>query len=218
MTWTVTIIISSILLTFPAWLRSWKLHLLALLFWSPIPRIALQRLPHLDRMNFGVLLICIVNYICWKISFLGRYVMNCLLCLLCYYSYTQTKANICLWIDTFFFRASAILSPDKCMLLNMEHVVPSSTIDVSSLSTLSGFVDYTAIIASQDYACKFWLISTPKLIVSSSYLSVISGSSCPQIVYAIWLLWSLSFLMLIAQTTFFRQYVSCMHVESFFSK
>ncbi|KIL63337.1 hypothetical protein M378DRAFT_198845 [Amanita muscaria Koide BX008] len=32
------------------------------------------------------------------------------------------------------------------MVLNMEHVVPATTISLSSLSTLSGFVDYTAVV------------------------------------------------------------------------
>ncbi len=47
-----------------------------------------------------------------------------------------------------------MLSPNKRMVLNMEHVVPTSTISPSSLSTLSGFVDYTAIVASQRVAGK----------------------------------------------------------------
>ena len=40
------------------------------------------------------------------------------------------------------------------MVLNMEHVVPATTISPSSLSTLSEFVDYTAIVASQRVAGK----------------------------------------------------------------
>ena len=43
------------------------------------------------------------------------------------------------------------------MVLNMEHVVPATTISPSSLSTLSGLIDYTAIVASQSMACKFAL-------------------------------------------------------------
>ena len=42
-----------------------------------------------------------------------------------------------------------MLPPDRRMVLNMKHVVPATTISPSSLSTLSGFVDYTAIVASQ---------------------------------------------------------------------
>ncbi|KAI0296535.1 hypothetical protein B0F90DRAFT_1745189 [Multifurca ochricompacta] len=45
-----------------------------------------------------------------------------------------------------------MLSQDKHMVVNMEHVVPATTISPSSLSTLSGFVDYTAIVASQRVA------------------------------------------------------------------
>ena len=47
-----------------------------------------------------------------------------------------------------------MLSPNKRMVLNMEHVVPATTISPSSLSTLSGFVDYTAIVASERIAGK----------------------------------------------------------------
>jgi hypothetical protein len=61
----------------------------------------------------------------------------------------QTEASARVWIDTFFFRASAMLPPDKRMVLNMEHIVPATTISPSSLSALSGFVDFTAIVASQ---------------------------------------------------------------------
>jgi hypothetical protein len=32
------------------------------------------------------------------------------------------------WIDAFFFRASAMLPPDKGMVLNMEHAVPATII------------------------------------------------------------------------------------------
>ena len=47
-----------------------------------------------------------------------------------------------------------MLPPNKRMVLNMEHVVPATAISPSSLSTLSGFVDYTAVVASQRAAGK----------------------------------------------------------------
>jgi hypothetical protein len=47
-----------------------------------------------------------------------------------------------------------MLPPNQRMVLNMEHVVPATTISPSGLSTLSGFVDYTAIVASQRAAGK----------------------------------------------------------------
>ncbi|KAN0078031.1 hypothetical protein V8E55_010088 [Tylopilus felleus] len=52
-----------------------------------------------------------------------------------------TKASARVWIHAFFFRASAMLPPDK-----------PTTLSPSSLSTLSGFVDYTAVVASQRVA------------------------------------------------------------------
>jgi len=66
----------------------------------------------------------------------------------------QTEASARAWIDAFFFRASAMLPPDKRMVLSMEHAVPATTISPSSLSSLSGFVDYTAVVASQRAAGK----------------------------------------------------------------
>jgi hypothetical protein len=66
----------------------------------------------------------------------------------------QTEASARAWIDAFFFRASAMLPPNKRMVLNMEHIVPATAISPSSLSTLSGFVDYTAVVASQRAAGK----------------------------------------------------------------
>jgi hypothetical protein len=47
-----------------------------------------------------------------------------------------------------------MLSPNEGMVLNMEHVVPATTIDPSSLATLSGFVDYTAMVANEDFTGK----------------------------------------------------------------
>ena len=48
-----------------------------------------------------------------------------------------------------------MLPPNQRMALNVEHAVPATTISPSNLSTLSGFVDYTAIVASQRAAGKF---------------------------------------------------------------
>lgn len=45
------------------------------------------------------------------------------------------------WIDAFLFCESAMLPPDKCMVLNKEHVIPATTISPSSLQTLYGTVD-----------------------------------------------------------------------------
>jgi hypothetical protein len=114
---------------------------------------ASRRLLPSDRTNFGLPRICIVNYICWKVSFLGRYAND--LSTFALLNPSQTEASARAWIDAFFFRASAMLPPNKRMVLNMEHAVPSTTISPSSLSTLSGFVDYTAVVASQRTAGKY---------------------------------------------------------------
>ena len=65
----------------------------------------------------------------------------------------QTEASAHAWIDAFFFRVSAMLPRNQRMVLNMVHAVPATT-SSSSLSTLSGFVDYTAVVASQRMAGK----------------------------------------------------------------
>jgi len=69
------------------------------------------------------------------------------------------EASARAWIDAFFFRASAMLSPDQHMVLNMEHLVPPTAISPSSLLTLSGIVDYTAIIVRQEVAAS--LLGSP---------------------------------------------------------
>jgi hypothetical protein len=50
--------------------------------------------------------------------------------------------------------SSEHLQTNQRMILNMQHAVPATTISPSSLSTLAGFVDYTAVVASQSTAGK----------------------------------------------------------------
>jgi len=64
----------------------------------------------------------------------------------------------------------------------MKYLVPATTISPSSLSTFSGSVGYTAIIASQEVAGKSAL--TAKFIVSFSLFSGITGPSSCQGIYA----------------------------------
>jgi len=47
------------------------------------------------------------------------------------------------------------------MVVNMEHAVPATTVSPSSLSTLSGFIDYSAVVTSQRTAAI--LLTTPQL-------------------------------------------------------
>ncbi len=116
----------------------------------------MQQLSPLDRVNFGLPQTCIATYICWKILSLGQYVMICQDCAT--HILLQTESSARAWIDALLFRASAMLSPNKRMVLNMEHIVPATTINPSSMSTLSGFVDYTAVVASQRVAGKSPLV------------------------------------------------------------
>lgn len=63
-----------------------------------------------------------------------------------------TTACARVWIDAFFFRASAMLPSNKHMVLNLEQVVPQITACPSSSTTLSGFINYTAVTANEKLA------------------------------------------------------------------
>ncbi|KIM40283.1 hypothetical protein M413DRAFT_446463 [Hebeloma cylindrosporum] len=61
--------------------------------------------------------------------------------------FKKDGSNARAWIDTFFFRAMAMVPPTERMVLNMEYTVPSITIRPQSFGPISGRTDYTAIIA-----------------------------------------------------------------------
>jgi len=65
----------------------------------------------------------------------------------------QTEAGAHAWIDAFFFRATAMLSSDKRMVLTMEYAVPSVNIGLSNIN-ISGLIDYAAIVANEKDASK----------------------------------------------------------------
>ncbi|KAG1800027.1 hypothetical protein EV424DRAFT_1438853 [Suillus variegatus] len=62
---------------------------------------------------------------------------------------SRTGANARVWIEPFLFHASAMLPSNMRMVLSMKQDVPAMIVSLSSLSTLSGIVDYTATVASQ---------------------------------------------------------------------
>ncbi|KAH8994628.1 hypothetical protein EDB92DRAFT_1850465 [Lactarius akahatsu] len=67
----------------------------------------------------------------------------------------KTEASSHAWIDAFFFRASAMLLPDQHMILNMEQIVPAMTTSPLNFPSLSGLVDYFAVVvANQRVASK----------------------------------------------------------------
>jgi len=82
---------------------------------------------------------------------------SCYTLLVCLKSW-QNEACARVWIDAFFFRASAMLPSDKHMVLSMEQVVPQITVRPSSSTTLSGFIDYTAVTANERLASKLILL------------------------------------------------------------
>ncbi|KAN0128028.1 hypothetical protein V8E53_013051 [Lactarius tabidus] len=63
---------------------------------------------------------------------------------------SQTNvAGTRLWIDAIFFRASAMLSGNKCMVLNIEQQIPSVCTSVPGQThslNISGMIDYAAFI------------------------------------------------------------------------
>ena len=74
---------------------------------------------------------------------------------------------------------------NKHMVLNMEHIVPATTSPLS-LSTLSGFTDYTAVVASNPLLVILSpFILSPHLLVPSSLLSDIPAPSYFQDAYVI---------------------------------
>ena len=66
------------------------------------------------------------------------------LVLILYENETSARA----WIDAFFYRVCAMLSKEKRMVLNMVHHVPSTKIDPSIIG-VSGYIDYTAVVAKK---------------------------------------------------------------------
>ncbi|KAM6489310.1 hypothetical protein JOM56_015211 [Amanita muscaria] len=52
------------------------------------------------------------------------------------------------WIDSFFFRASAMMPQGKQLVLSLEQSVPATTVEPFSFSTIGGYIDYTAIEVS----------------------------------------------------------------------
>ena len=50
------------------------------------------------------------------------------------------------------FTVCAMLPKEKCMVLNMEHHVPSTTVDPLKMTSLrlSGYIDYTIVVAKKN--------------------------------------------------------------------
>lgn len=66
--------------------------------------------------------------------------------------YSQAAASARSWIDAFFFRASALVSEGKRMVMNMEHTIPSTRVFPTAMTTLAGQIDYSAIVAKTEVA------------------------------------------------------------------
>ncbi|KAF5388904.1 hypothetical protein D9757_005073 [Collybiopsis confluens] len=67
----------------------------------------------------------------------------------------ENEATCRAWIDTFFFRASAMVDPGKSMVLNMEQVIPATAISPTSMATISGFTDYAAVVTESRAAAVY---------------------------------------------------------------
>ncbi|KAH8981792.1 hypothetical protein EDB86DRAFT_3130584 [Lactarius hatsudake] len=87
----------------------------------------------------------------------------------------KTEASSHAWIDAFFFRASAMLPLDQHVILNMEQIVPTMTTRPLTFPSLSGLVDYFAIVANQRVATALLkppFLHDPKLFASSSFFVI----------------------------------------------
>jgi len=59
-------------------------------------------------------------------------------------------------IDAFFFRVSAMVPPDKHLILNLEQVIPQTVVHDPSSTALAGVADYTAVIANSESQARFY--------------------------------------------------------------
>ncbi|KAI9438756.1 hypothetical protein H4582DRAFT_196131 [Lactarius indigo] len=59
------------------------------------------------------------------------------------------------WIEPFLFRTSAMVSSNKRMILSMEQVVQQTPVNPSDSKTLTGCINYTAVLADNDLAKVF---------------------------------------------------------------
>ncbi|GLB43771.1 hypothetical protein LshimejAT787_1402830 [Lyophyllum shimeji] len=64
----------------------------------------------------------------------------------------ENEATSRVWIDTFLFRASAMMPQGQRMVLNMEHDIPPTSINPSTMSTIAGISDYTAVVTGESDA------------------------------------------------------------------
>ncbi|KAJ6586217.1 hypothetical protein B0H10DRAFT_2095408, partial [Mycena sp. CBHHK59/15] len=73
-----------------------------------------------------------------------------------------SEASARLWIDTLFFRAAAMVPPNKSMILNIEYNIPSTAIYPTSSTSIGGKIGYTAIVADKKAAP--FIFSTPQIL------------------------------------------------------
>jgi hypothetical protein len=66
----------------------------------------------------------------------------------------QNEAAARAWIDALFFRVSAMVPPNKMMVLSMGQQIPPTAVKLSSSTTLHGFIDYIAATAVKSEAGK----------------------------------------------------------------
>lgn len=57
-----------------------------------------------------------------------------------------------IWIDAFFFRADAMTPVGKKLVLIPEKSVPPTSMIPFNLTTMGGFIDYTAVTVNEDVA------------------------------------------------------------------
>jgi len=79
----------------------------------------------------------------------------------------QNETSTRMFIDVFFFRVATMVPPDKRVVLMLEKSVPIVHPRSSMIDTVSGIIDYTALVADTVVAQKY-LRAPPKLNAATS--------------------------------------------------
>ncbi|KAG6838507.1 hypothetical protein C0991_011092 [Blastosporella zonata] len=79
----------------------------------------------------------------------------------------ENEASSRMFIDAFFFRTVAMVPPDQRVVMMLEKHVPSARPRASKMDTVSGVIDYTALVTDADHAY-LYLQKSPWLTPSVS--------------------------------------------------
>jgi len=75
------------------------------------------------------------------------------------YGAPQNETSSRMVIDTFFFRLTAMVPPPQKVIVMLENQISAVHPRLSKMDTISGIVDYTAVVADSTIAGAFWTYS-----------------------------------------------------------